>query len=311
MIEKVVFDLAFLSLAFQAVKANRGCAGVDGVTIDRFEQNLAENLKTLHAEFTTHTYRFLPLLKIQVDKGKGDGEARNLCIPVVRDRVIQTAVLKYVEPILEKEFEECSFAYRKGRSVKQAVYKIKEYYDKGYHWVVDADIDNFFDNVAHPILMKKFRRYVHETCICNLVEQWLNIEVWDGISLTRLEKGISQGSPISPILANLFLDELDEEMLKKDYKFVRYADDFIVFCKKPHEAESALKFAKEVLDKLLLKLDEEEIVTFEQGFKYLGVYFVKSLIMMPFDRPKRRHRMLYYPGPFDIQTYLLREKKGC
>lgn len=303
-------DFSSLSTAFQAVKSNHGCAGVDGVTVKCFDQNLDENLKTLHDELTKQTYSPLPLLKILVDKGKGDGEARALCIPVIRDRIVQTAALKIIEPVLEKEFEECSFAYRKARSVKHAVYKIKEYYEKGYRWVADADIDAFFDNVDHCLLLEKFKQYVHEPGIHRLVEQWLNVEVWDGISLTKLEKGISQGSPISPILANLFLDELDEEMLKKDYKFVRYADDFIVLCKKPHEARFALEFANEVLDKLLLKLDEEEVVTFDQGFKYLGVYFVRSLIMTPFDRPKREHKVLNYPGPFDIQAYLLKKSKG-
>ncbi len=306
----MTINLASLSSGFQSVKSNHGCAGVDGVTIERFEQNLDENLRALQHELTTQTYFPLPLLKFLVDKGKGDGEARALCVPVVRDRVVQTATLKIIEPVLEKEFEECSFAYRKGRSVKHAVYKIKEYYDQGYRWVADADIDAFFDNVDHWLLLEKFKRYVHEPGIHRLVEQWLNAEVWTGTSLTRLEKGIPQGSPISPIMANLFLDELDEEMLKKDYKFVRYADDFIVLCKKPHEARSALEFAKEVLDKLLLKLDEEEVVTFDQGFKYLGVYFVRSLIMTPFDRPKREHKVLFYPGPFDIQAYFLKKRKG-
>jgi group II intron reverse transcriptase/maturase len=310
MTEKMVLDLASLRSAFQSVKANHGCAGVDGVTIERFEADITNNLHALEQEIASGTYSPLPLLKILVDKGKGDGEARNLCVPVVRDRVVQTAALKHIEPVLEKEFEECSFAYRKGRSVKHAVYKIKEYYDKGYRWVVNADIDAFFDNVAHWLLLEKFKQCVHEPGIHRLVGQWLNVEVWDGTSLTRLEKGIPQGSPISPIMANLFLDELDEEMLKKDYKFVRYGDDFIVLCKKPHEARSALEFAKEVLDKLLLKLDEEEVVTFDQGFKYLGVYFVRSLIMTPFDRPKKEHKVLYYPGPFDIQAYLLKKKKG-
>ncbi|MBE9580235.1 MAG: RNA-directed DNA polymerase, partial [Proteobacteria bacterium] len=292
MTEKMALDLASLRSAFQSVKANHGCAGVDRVTIERFEERLDKNLRTLQHKLTTQTYSPFPLLKFLVDKGKGDGEARALCVPVVRDRVVQTAALKIIEPVLEKEFEECSFAYRKGRSVKHAVYKIKEYYDKGYRWVINADIDAFFDNVEHRLLLEKFKQYVHEPGIHRLVEQWLNVEVWDGISLTRLEKGIPQGSPISPIMANLFLDELDEKMLKKDYKFVRYADDFIVLCKKPHEARSALEFAKEVLDKLLLKLDEEEVVTFEHGFKYLGVYFVRSLIMTPFDRPKREHKVL-------------------
>lgn len=148
------FIISFQPLltAFQAVKENHGCAGVDGVTIEQFEGNLDINLKIMHNEITEQTYFPLPLLKILVDKG--NGEARALCIPTVRDRVVQTAVLQLIEPVLEKEFEECSFGYRKGRSVKQAVYKIKEYYEQGYHWVVDADIDAFFDSVDHALLLE-------------------------------------------------------------------------------------------------------------------------------------------------------------
>ena len=306
----MTINLASLHFAFQSVKANHGCAGVDRVTIERFDQNLDENLKALHDELTTQTYFPLPLLKFLVDKGKGDGEARALCVPVVRDRVVQTAALKIIEPVFEKEFEECSFAYRKGRSVKHAVYKIKEYYDQGYRWVINADIDAFFDNVDHRLLLEKFKQYIHEPGIHRLVEQWLNVEIWDGTSLTRLEKGIPQGSPVSPILANLFLDELDEELLNKGYKYVRYADDFVILCKRPEDVNKALELSKQVLRKLLLTLDEEEITSFEQGFKYLGVYFVRSLIMTPFDRPKREHKVLNYPGPFDIQAYLLKKKKG-
>jgi group II intron reverse transcriptase/maturase len=300
-------DFSSLSAAFQAVKNNHGCAGVDRITIERFEKRLDANLKALQNELTTQTYFPLPLLKFLVDKGKGDGETRVLCVPVVRDRVVQTAVLKIIEPVLEKEFEECSFAYRKGRSVKHAVYKIKEYYDKGYRWVADADIDAFFDNVDHRLLLEKFKRYVHEPGIHLLVEQWLNAEIWDGVSLTRLEKGIPQGSPVSPILANLFLDELDEELLNKGYKYIRYADDFVILCKRPEEAKMALQLSKDVLEKLLLELDEEEIVSFEHGFKYLGVIFVRSMIMTPFDRPKKKHKVLSYPKPFDLDAYLVKK----
>ncbi|HHT9121418.1 MAG TPA: group II intron reverse transcriptase/maturase [Candidatus Wunengus sp. YC63] len=306
---ELTITLNSLSLAFQSVKENHGCAGTDGVTIEQFEGNLDINLKIMHNEITEQTYFPLPLLKILVDKG--NGEARALCIPTVRDRVVQTAVLQLIEPILEREFEECSFGYRKGRSVKQAVYKIKEYYEQGYHWVVDADIDAFFDSVDHALLLEKFKKYVSDPYIQKLIELWLKAEIWDGKSLIVPQKGIPQGSPISPILANLFLDELDEAFLKKGYKIVRYADDFIILCKKPDEAMNARQLSKQTLEKLHLQLDEEQITSFEQGFKFLGVVFVRSMIMVPFDRPKKERKILFYPDPLNINDYLMNKRRVC
>ncbi|MGA1871273.1 MAG: hypothetical protein ACMUJM_22315 [bacterium] len=124
--------MSSLCSAFQSVKENHGCAGVDGETIEKFEADLDTNLEKLYNELLAHTYSPLPLLKILVDKG--NGEARPLCIPTVRDRVAQSAVLHYIEPILDKEFEACSFAYRKGHSVREAINKIKKYYERGYHF---------------------------------------------------------------------------------------------------------------------------------------------------------------------------------
>ncbi len=288
-----ITDTNTLSNAFQHVKENHGRAGVDGVTIERFEEGLYENLNKLAQEIQDRSYVPLPLLKILVDKG--NGEARGLCIPTVRDRVAQTAVYQIIEPILDREFEECSFAYRKGRSVKQAVYRIKYFYEKGYRWVVEADIDAFFDTVDHGLLLEKLKRHVQAEDILRLIGLWLKAEVWDGESVKVIAKGIPQGSPISPILANLFLDELDEAFLKKGNRIIRFSDDFVVLCKNPKDAREALKFTDEILEKLLLKLDESEVVSFEQGFKFLGVTFVRSLIMVPFDRPKRERRVLYVP----------------
>jgi group II intron reverse transcriptase/maturase len=297
-----------LSTAFRRVKENHGCAGVDGVTVDEFEVDLNRKLSMLSDDVKNKVYSPLPLLKILVDKGKGDGEARELCIPTVRDRVLQAAVFEMIEPILEKEFEECSFAFRKGRSVRQAVYRIKDYYDDGYRWVVDADIDAFFDSVDHGLLIEKVERYIKDESIQHLIRLWITAEVWDGKSLKIMDKGIPQGSPVSPILANLFLDELDEAMLKEKLRYIRFADDFLILCKTPENAKDALAFTNEMLDTLLLKLDEADIVSFDDGFRYLGVIFVRSLIMTPFDKPKKERKVLYYPPPMNMGAYLLKKK---
>lgn len=244
----------------------------------------------------------MPLLKILVDKG--NGEARCLCVPTVYDRIAQVFILNIIEPLLDKEFEVCSFAYRKGHSVKDAIYKIKEYHEEGYNWVVDADIDAFFDSVNHEMMMSKVKIYVKDEYIQQLIELWLKAEVWDGDNLKVLERGIPQGSSVSPILANLFLDELDEEMIKKKYKIIRYSDDYIVLCKDRKDAFKALQLSKDILERLELELDEEDVVNFDDGFKFLGVMFLRSFIMKPFESPKKIHKVLHYPEPFNIKKYL-------
>lgn len=297
-----MFTYTSLHTAFQTVKDNHGCPGVDGVTIERFQEDLVGNLQKLRQELEERTYFPLPLMKILV--AKKNGEPRGLCIPTVRDRIAHTAVTHQIGPVLEKEFEECSFGYRKGRSVKQVVYKIREYYDQGYRWVVDADIDAFFDTVDHGLMLGKCVRFIPDQDVLSLIEMWLKAEIWDGKTISVLEQGLPQGSPLSPVLANLFLDELDEAMLARGYKYIRYADDYVVLCKTSRQAEEAMELSEQVLAGLLLKLDEGEVVSFEQGFKYLGVMFVKSMIMTPFPMSRKKRQVLYYPPPLDMEGYI-------
>lgn len=303
---KGTVDPENLSKAFRRVKENRGGPGIDGVSIVDFEQNLEANLAHLRKGITQKTYFPLPLLKILVDKG--NGEARPLLIPCVRDRVAQSAVMEVIEPIFEAEFEQCSYAYRRGRSVKQAVHQVKEYRDKGYHWVVDADIDAYFENIDHSLLFGKVKRLIDDPDLIRLIEVWVKADVWDGEKITRLPKGIPQGAVISPLLANLFLDQLDEELMGRGFKLVRFADDFVILCKSSEKAKEASEVTDRILEKLSLELDEADIVSFDQGFKYLGVYFVRSLIFVPFDRPKRERKVLFFPPPLDLKGYLANRK---
>ena len=211
---------------------------------------------------------------------------------------------------MKKNLKIAALPIEKEDQLNKQFLKIQQYYNQGYHWVVDSDIDAFFDNVDHGLLLKKVENVIHEPEICKLVRQWISADVWDGEKLFTLKKGIPQGSPISPILANLFLDELDERMLGKGYKFVRYADDYLVLCKNPKDASAALELSKDILQDLRLWLDEEDIVSFDHGFKYLGVIFLRSMIMVPFAMRKKKRRVIFWPPPFDLQTYILKKRKG-
>ncbi len=296
-----------LHAAWEQVRDNQGCAGVDGVTINEFQNSLEANLLLLAMELKSGSYQPLPLLNILVDKG--NGEARALSVPSVRDRVAQAALLNMLEPIFEAEFEECSFAYRKGRSVRQAIFKVKEYYEQGYQWVLDADIDAFFDSVPHERLLHKVERLVADQQVQRLVRMWVEAKVWDGNSVFQLDKGIPQGSVISPMLANLYLDELDEELLSHGMRLVRYADDFLVLCKDEVKAHQAVAITNETLKRISLALDQADVVHFDQGFRFLGVVFCRSAILVPFDKEKKPKRIIYVPPPLNIKAYLKQKAK--
>lgn len=284
------------------VRDNHGCAGVDGVSIKEFELSLDDNLSSLATELTQQSYCPMPLMRIFIDKG--NGERRALSIPTVRDRVAQAAALNVLAPIFETQFENCSFAYRKGRSVRQAILKVREYYDQGYRWVLDADIDAFFDNVPHDRLLDKVNHLIADGKVQNLIRLWVEAEVWDGENVSRLKLGIPQGSVVSPMLANLYLDELDEELLARGQRLVRYADDFLVLSKNQSKAQEAAHLTEAVLRRMELELDEADIVHFDRGFSFLGAIFCRSSILIPFDRDKKPKRTVYVPPPLDIEVYL-------
>lgn len=266
-----------LHQAWSKVYENQGCAGVDYQTLEMFAERLHKNLETLRDEVNYETYQPRPLLRVELEKPAGG--LRLLSIPTVRDRVLQTAVTRVIEPLFEAEFEDCSFAYRKGRSVDQALERIQLLQRQGYQWVVDADIQCFFDSIDHTLLMTMAGKLVTDAGLLRLIEQWLGATVVDGDRRFVLHKGVAQGSPIAPLLSNLYLNHLDDALLDNDLCLIRFADDFLILCKSRDHAEQALELTDSLLGQLRLTLNarKTQIVHFNQGFRFLGVQFIRSL----------------------------------
>lgn len=281
-------DDANLFSAWQKVRSNGGAAGVDGHDLDAFGVNVFGRLQTIREQVMRQEYRPKPLLQVAIPKD--NGKIRYLAIPTVRDRVLQTAVTRVLSPELDREFEHASYAYRAGRSVQMAVARVAHYRDQGFQWVVDADIQAFFDEVSHSILVEKLRRTLVDHSLIPLIELWLAaiIQPVEGQQYL-LQKGIPQGSPLSPLMANLYLDDFDEALLGENLRLVRFADDFLILCRDQEEAEAALDLTEEVIDGLQLRLnaDKTRITSFEEGFKFLGVDFIRNLMEASEDGASR------------------------
>jgi CRISPR-associated protein Cas1 len=276
-----IYDWKNLLNAWEKVEENEGCAGIDGITIDKFDLDLSNNLTSIQNELMNQSYKPDPLLRFYVEKD--NAEKRPLSVPTVRDRVAQTAVTLILNPIFEQEFEDISFAYRLNKSRHNAISKITEWRDKGYVWVIDADIKSYFDEVNHDILIKRVRELVSDEYVIQLIVLWITSPIYDKDGVILPPKGLPQGAVISPLLANLYLDRFDEAMEKSRYKLVRYADDFLVLCESKHLAEQALEIVRNILSDLGLMLNKEKtkIVSFDDGFEYLGAIFARSLVTIP------------------------------
>lgn len=301
-----VCSFSTLQAAFERVAANGGCRGSDGVHLDRFAFNLERNLHDLSNSLETGMYHPFPLLRFPVPKRSAQGR-RFLSVPTVRDRVAQAAVFLVTRDIFEAEFENISHGYRKGRGVRTALYDIKAWRDKGYRFAVDADIDSYFDSVPHRLLLDKLNKlFPGQTPLLRLFEKWIRAEIYDGTRIWTLEKGIPQGSVVSPVLANLFLDELDETLMGFGLKLVRYADDFLILTKTEKQAKDAIELTDMLLEDLQLDLNplKTKIVSFDRGFKFLGAIFVYDGIFLPLPQKQHKGPKPKLPPPLTLRKYL-------
>lgn len=265
--------LKVMRQAFQAVKRNRGAAGVDKVSIKMFDANLEENLAALMRDLKDGSFRPFPLRRVYISKGPGSTKQRPLGIPVVRDRVGQEVIRKLLAPIFERLFHESSFGFIKGRNCHQAIKRVLELHRLGHKVVLDADIAGFFDNIPHSIIMDAVTAEVADGNILRLVEKFLTAGVMEDGVFKPTNIGTPQGGVISPLLANIVLNHLDWKLHDAGYQFARYADDFVVVCQDKRQAQEALTLVKHVLEETLgLKLSPEktEITSFGKGYDFLG-----------------------------------------
>jgi CRISPR-associated protein Cas1 len=270
---------AFLLRGFDKVEQSDGSAGIDKVTIESFETDLENQINLLHNELSFFQYKPNPILFFE--RTKENGNKRLLSIFSVRDRVAQSSAFLVLNPLFEKQFEKESFGFRKGLSREDAAREIYQLYNLGYKWIVDADIKNYFDTVDHKILFEKLNLLINEKEVIALLRKWIQAECTIGKKRKRIKHGLIQGSVISPMLANLYLDKFDEALKSNGFKLVRYADDFIILTKEKPEAEEALNLTKDLLAELKLEINIEKtsITNFEAGFKFLGYIFLNSLIV--------------------------------
>jgi RNA-directed DNA polymerase len=265
-----------LEAAWRKVERNKGSAGVDGQSIERFAAGAERYLAELHETLKTGSYR--PAAVKRVDIPKGDGRTRPLGIPTVKDRIVQTALKMTIEPIFEAEFRAGSYGFRPGRGCKDALREVDRLLKQGYTHVVDADLKSYFDTIPHDRLMALVAQKISDGRILALIESYLEQDVMKEMERWRPTTGTPQGAVISPLLANIYLHPLDLLMEQSGYEMVRYADDFVILCRTAEEARTALRQIEAwVADNgLTLHPDKTRIgdsLQPGQGFDFLGYRF--------------------------------------
>lgn len=275
LLEKIV-GRENMNNAFKKVKSNKGAHGVDGMTVDELLQYLKENGEQLRQSILDGKYRPNPVRRVEIPKDDGK-KKRKLGIPTVVDRVVQQAISQVLTPIFEKQFSDNSFGFRPRRSAHQAIRKSQDNIDEGYKYVVDMDLEKYFDTVNQSKLVEILSRTIKDGRVISLIHKYLQAGVVVKHSFEETEVGVPQGGPLSPILSNIMLNELDKELEERGHRFIRYADDLLIFCKSRRSATRTLNNILPFIEKkLFLKVNKEKtVVDYVGKVKFLGFSFYR------------------------------------
>lgn len=274
-LEQVVKGDNVLS-AWKQVRANKGAPGIDGITIEEFTEYAHENWKGIKASLLEGSYKPAPVKRVEIPKDNGG--TRNLGIPVVTDRMIQQAICQVLSPVFDPHFSESSFGFRPGRSAHQAVKKVLTLIQRGYAYAVDIDLEKFFDTVDHDVLMSRVSRRISDKGILRLIGKYLRAGVVVDGRLNETSKGVPQGGPLSPLLSNILLDDLDKELEKRGHQFSRYADDAVILVKSKRAGERVMESISRYLEKKLkvkVNRDKSRVVRAEES-SFLGFTFTRK-----------------------------------
>lgn len=262
-----------LNRAYKRVKANKGAPGIDGMTVEDALPWLREHREELLETIRQGKYKPQPVRRKEIPKP--DGGVRKLGIPTVVDRIIQQAIAQQLTPIYEPLFSDLSYGYRPGRSAQMAIQKVKEYAEQGYTQAVLVDLSKYFDTLNHELLMNLLRKNIHDKRVIELIKRYLKAGVMENGLLVKTEEGSPQGGPLSPLLANIYLNEYDWEMARRGVPVIRYADDIVVLAKSKRAAERLLETTRRYLEgklKLKMNVGKSKVVSVFaiRNFKFLG-----------------------------------------
>lgn len=296
-----------LSEAMRRVIANKGAPGVDGMTVRELEAHFKRHGLQIVSQLVSGTYTPAPVKRVEIPKP--DKGVRKLGIPTVTDRVIQQAVLQVLQPLFEPTFSHFSYGFRPGRSAHQAVRQAQAYIAEGHAWVVDIDLEKFFDRVNHDKLMGLLQKRIVDKRVLHLVRSYLNAGVMENGLVTRSEEGTPQGGPLSPLLSNIVLDELDKELEKRGHVFVRYADDCNIYVRSQRAGQRVMESVSDfIARKLKLKVNQQKSAVDKPGKrKFLGFTYSdrKASVLISgqaIERFKDRIRELTRRGKSALQV---------